>query len=96
MIGNTMFVVRENTQLTYQILRIGVGNIRDGKYIDQSGKETKGLTAGLWIFVRGDASLNRAIRLYPGQQVSIGEYILTILDIFIDNGIGNVKLEIGV
>lgn len=84
-IGNTMnaneSIIFANTQLTFEVIRIGIGNIREEEYIDDQGSEEVGLTAGLWIYHRDDASLNQQVRVYPGQELDTGDYHITVYEI---------------
>ena len=75
------YQVRANTQLTVEDLRIGVGNLREGSYVDAQGAPQHGLTAGLWLYVRDDPSQNRQVRVYAGQTITVSKYVITITDI---------------
>ena len=55
------------------------GNIQEEEYTPEGGTPRRGLTAGLWIFVRQDPTQDRHIRVYPGQSVMVPGYRLVIV-----------------
>lgn len=75
------YVIFSNTQLTYEALRIGVGNIRKEEYVNNQSDQEIGLTAGLWIYHRNDSSLNQQVRVYSGQELDIGNYHIVVDEI---------------
>ncbi len=87
------YLVRVNTQLTVEDLRIGVGNLREGSYVDAQGAPQHGLTAGLWLYVRDDPSQNRQVRVYAGQTITVSKYTIAITDI--SNDSHSVQFRIG-
>ena len=76
-----VYLVRANTQLPIGNLRIGVGNIRETKYLDEQGVAKQGLTAGLWIYSRNDPEQKQQARVYAGQKIIVGNYLIRVIDI---------------
>jgi hypothetical protein len=60
---------------------IGVGNIWEEEYTPVGETPRSGLTAGLFISVEGDASQNRHLRVYPGQEVHVPGYRLHVVSV---------------
>ena len=88
------YILRSNTQMEYEDLRIGAGNFRKEKCIDEQGTEYKCLTAGLWIYYRNDSSLDQKVRVHAGQEVTIGIYQILINDVTDDSKNPFVRLSI--
>jgi hypothetical protein len=75
-------LVAASTQATFDdTLRIGAGNIWAEDYTDASGQQQHGLTAGLWLFVRDRAELNRHERVYPGQVIEVAGYQIAVREV---------------
>jgi hypothetical protein len=75
-------IIEASTQATFDdTLRIGAGNIWDEDYTDASGQPQHGLTAGLWLFVRDRAELNRRERVYPGQILEVAGYKIVVTEV---------------
>jgi hypothetical protein len=58
--------IATNTQAEIDDVRIGCGNFWDAEYTDPAGAKKKGMTAMLWIYVRGDTSKDQKLRVHPG------------------------------
>ena len=73
--GKTMesLTIQENTQATIDDVRIGVANVWEDDYTDESGAKKKGMTALLAIFVRDDSAKNQKVRVHPGQKVDVSK-----------------------
>lgn len=87
------FIVKSNTQLTFESLRIGVAGIKPRDYVDAEGANRHGPTAGLWIFYREDSGQDRALNAYAGQLLVVAGYQIEVLDIDAE-GYGSVELRI--
>lgn len=75
-------IIEASTQATFDdTLRIGAGNIWDEDYTDAAGQPQHGLTAGLWLFVRDRAELNRRERVYPGQTLEVAGYKIVVTEV---------------
>ncbi len=73
----TISFISKNTQGTFfNDLKIGVGNFWEEEYTDDNGKTQKGITCGLWFFVKRDSSQNKHVRVYPGKKVFLDDYYL--------------------
>jgi hypothetical protein len=77
--GVDVVTVESNTQITIGDVRIGVGNIHEEEYTPEGGTPRRGLTAGLWIYVRENPAQDRHVRVYPGQAVMVPGYRLVIV-----------------
>ncbi len=95
--NNEEFQLMENEQLyaaqdTGQIivkgdkLRIGIGNIWDETYINESGNTTDGVTSGLWLFFKDDPDSDYHLRVYQGQSFDAEGYIIRIVEINKNDG----------
>jgi hypothetical protein len=93
-VQSNTFTVVSTGQLTYQSLRVGVGNIWQEEYTDAKGVTQQGITAGLWFFIREDSSLNRNVRVYIGQDVTVGRYSVHVLDIKDEPQGGSVQMTV--
>ena len=78
--GDALTIV-ESTQGTYGGLRIGVGYVHKGEYLDPSGAKKEGRVAGLWLFYRTDPAKNQKIEVHEGQRVSVAEYAFVVEEI---------------
>jgi hypothetical protein len=76
-----MITIERNTQATLGDLRIGAGNFHEEEYTPDGSAPRRGLTAGLWIYVRGDSSKDRFVRVYPGQTLDVPGYRLHVTEI---------------
>lgn len=64
--GGDLVSVALNQQATVRnFLRIGLGFI---------SREKNGLTAGLWIYVRGDSSKDQVATVHIGQSLNVAGY----------------------
>jgi hypothetical protein len=77
--GVETVTVESNTQITLGDVRIGVGNIREEEYTPEGGAPRRGLTGGLWIYVRDNPTQDRHERVHPGQTVMVPGYRLVIV-----------------
>jgi hypothetical protein len=85
--GTRQFITNTAQAQFGDSLRVGAGNIWDDEYVDEAGKQVKGLTGGLWFFVRDQSELDHHIRVHPGQRVEFGGYRIHVLVVEQD-GIG--------
>lgn len=77
--ANTQFIA-DTTQAQFgATLRVGAGNIWEDSYTTADGATASGLTAGLWLFVRGRPELDRHERVHEGQVLAIAGHTLTVL-----------------
>lgn len=75
----TQFIA-DTTQAQFgDTLRVGAGNIWEDSYETADGTTTSGLTAGLWLFVRGRPELDRHERVHAGQVLAIDGHTLSVL-----------------
>ncbi|MEJ7735214.1 MAG: hypothetical protein WKG00_39270 [Polyangiaceae bacterium] len=58
--------IATNTQAEIDDVRIGCGNFWDADYTDPAGAKKKGITAMLWVYVKGDTSKDQKLRVHPG------------------------------
>ena len=70
--------IESNTQATIDDVRIGVGNIWEEDYTDESGAKKKGLTAMMQIFVRDDSGKNLKKRVHPGQKLPANRFEIEV------------------
>lgn len=73
--------LRENTQFTYQDLRIGVAGIHF---------ENGQLVAGLWFYLKDDPKLDRHDWVWQGTRIAIGNYAVEVVSV---DG-GTVEIEV--
>jgi hypothetical protein len=78
-VGVETVTVESNTQITLGDVRIGVGNFSEEEYTPEGGTPRRGLTAGLWIYVRDNPTKDRHVRVHPGQTVMVPGYRLVIV-----------------
>jgi hypothetical protein len=71
--------IQSTTQAHLQGVAIAAGNIWEEEYTTASGVKQRGLTAMLFISVENDPSRNQALRVHPGQELSIPGYHLNVL-----------------
>jgi hypothetical protein len=62
-------------------LRVGAGNIWEADYVDDAGVPRKGLTGGLWFFLRDQPELDHHVRVYPDQRIVFGGYRIRVLNV---------------
>lgn len=70
--------VRDGTQAQIGDLRIGLGSVKPGSYVDESGKPKPALLAGLWIYFRGDKKKNKVVDVHAGETVKVDRYALYV------------------
>lgn len=70
--------IESNTQRTIDDLRIAAGNFWSEKYTDESGRDREGLTAMLFLDFRDDPSMEKKIRVHPGQPFTAGRYAFEV------------------
>lgn len=75
-----VITIQSNTQATLgDDVRIGAGNFHEEDYTPAGGGSRRGLTAGLWIYVRNDSSKDTHVRVHTGQVLSVPGYQLEVL-----------------
>jgi hypothetical protein len=72
-----LFAVFDNGQLTYEDLKIGVGNFVIEEYVTDVGEAAKGMRCGLWLYLRGDPE-EYTMQVYPGQVIEGQGYSIRI------------------
>ena len=77
----TTYRVQSSTQLTFEGVRIGVGNIRTGEYTDEKGVLHTVLTAGLWLYFRDDPAQDRQVRVHASQIITVSGYSIKVIEI---------------
>ncbi len=80
-LNKSQFAIQTNTQLTFQTLKIGVGNIWAEDYLTRDGETVNGLTAALWLFVEDKSDLDQTVRVHPGMTLEIDAYLINIVDV---------------
>jgi hypothetical protein len=80
-LNKSQFAIQTNTQLTFQTLKIGVGNIWPEDYLTRDGETVNGLTAALWLFVEDKSDLDQTVRVHPGMTLEIDAYLINIVDV---------------
>lgn len=80
-LNKSQFAIQTNTQLTFQTLKIGVGNIWTEDYLTRDGETVNGLTAALWLFVEDKSDLDQTVRVHPGMTLEIDAYLINIVDV---------------
>jgi hypothetical protein len=79
------YVIRSNTQAHIdENLSLATGNFWEEQYVDGSGGAQFGLTAGLWIDLRGQGAgdqQNSHLRVHPGQEIAIGDYRISVQEV---------------
>ena len=80
-LNESQFAIQTNTQLTFQTLKIGVGNIWAEDYLTRDGETVNGLTAALWLFVEDKSDLDQTVRVHPGMTLEIDAYLINIVDV---------------
>ena len=60
-----------NAKMRTDDLGIGLGYVRESEYTDEKGAKAKGLVAGLWIYVKDDASKNQTPEVREGQLLQV-------------------------
>ena len=73
--------IKENTQFTYNDLRIGVAGIHPDQYVAADGRQTQGLVAGFWLYLASDPKLDRQEWVWPGKRVAIGKYVVDVVSV---------------
>jgi len=80
-LNKNQFAIQTNTQLTFQTLKIGVGNIWPEDYLTRGGETVNGLTAALWLFVEDKSDLDQTVRVHPGMTLEIDAYLINIVEV---------------
>ncbi len=73
--------IESSAQMHLVGVAVGVGNIWEEEYQTADGTPRRGLTAGLFITVEGDASESRKVRVHPGLEVDVPGYRLRVLSV---------------
>jgi hypothetical protein len=71
--------IESNTQAHVGQLAIGAGNFWEEEYSAPGEAPRRGLTAGLWLTYRDDPTHNQHLRVYPGQEIVVPGYRLSVL-----------------
>jgi hypothetical protein len=79
--GTRQFITNTAQAQFGDSLRVGAGNIWEADYVDETGASRKGLTGGLWFFLRDHPELDRHVRVHPGQHVEFGDYRIQVLSV---------------
>jgi hypothetical protein len=85
--GTRQFIVNTGQAQFGDDLRVGAGNIWEEEYLDEAGHSARGLTGGLWFFVRDRPELDHHVRVHPGQWIEFGGYRVRVLEVT-QGGIG--------
>lgn len=72
--------IKENMQITYEDLRIGVSYIGNDPYIFESDGKTIP-SAQIWPFLKEEETGRPSILVHEGDLIEIGKYQLSILNI---------------
>lgn len=88
------YLVRTNTVLTHDSLKVGVGNCKQQSYTDESGQMTSGLTCALFFYVRDHPETDKTVRVHLGQIVEIDQYVVTVAGTRIIRGVDMIGLDI--
>lgn len=75
------FIAKENTQITFEELKLGFGVISRDQYVDQSGESKFGNTVRIWPFLKNEEKGRQSILAYEGFITKIGDYTVEILDL---------------
>ncbi len=75
----TVRTIESSTQMHLDGVGVGVGNIHEEAYTSADGTSHTGLTAGVFITVEDDTSLNQNIRVHPGQELEVPGYRLHVV-----------------
>jgi hypothetical protein len=75
----TVRTIEASTQMHLAGVDVGVGNIQEETYTDADGVAQTGLTAGLFVTVEQDATLNHTVRVHPGQDIDVPGYRLHVI-----------------
>ncbi len=92
--GADQYVIREGAELMYGALTVGVGEIEEGTYVDESGVEKTGLTTEMRLTSQADVILDQTLRAYPGQELSAGDFFVRVIEIAEDAQGAYVLVEI--
>lgn len=76
-----IITAKENTQLSFYDIRIGISYIDKGEFISSDGEERNGLHAQLWPFIRNEEKGRNSIIVYEGQTIQINKYSIHIIQI---------------
>lgn len=86
--------IQANTQLTYKDLKIGTGNFWEEEYTNGNKETSKGLTAGLWIYVKDQPKEDKTLRVFPGMKIDVVGYQILVKSVSQENGKQFVELII--
>ena len=73
--------LEEHIQLTHNDLRIGMAGIHLDEYVAADGRQTQGVVAGLWLYMRDDPQLDRQEWVWPGSRLTIGKYAIEVVSV---------------
>jgi hypothetical protein len=65
-------------------LRIGIGDVRYGDFVDDKGQTLSGRIATVAIFVRDHPELDRGMEVYEGQTFTVTEHRIRVTDVDVD------------
>ena len=60
-----------NAKIRGEDIDVGLGYVREAEFTDEKGAKAKGLVAGLWIYVKDDASKNQTPEVREGQLLQV-------------------------
>lgn len=92
--GEALYAANETEQIIVQgdQLRIGVGAMRTGNFIDANGQEQTGALAHLSFFVRDRPDLETDMDVHEGSVVTVAGYRVRMTDINLDEELVVVKI----
>lgn len=73
-------------------LRIGVGAVRSGEYLDNDGNLQSGTIAHLSFFVRGRPELEQDLDVYEGKIITVAGYRVRVTDVNNDEKLVVIKI----
>jgi hypothetical protein len=76
-------VLRSGTQATFGAVRVAAGNIWEADYAPAGEAPRRGLTAQLWIQVRGERRTH--VRVHPGFVFTAGSRGFTVVSVEADS-----------
>lgn len=76
-----MLVIESNTQATEGDLRIAAFNFREESFKDPTGKDSKGMTCALSVFVKDDETKNQKLRVHRGQKFDVAGRAFEVVEV---------------
>lgn len=90
-----VYGIVSSTVLHYDdTLSVAAGNFWREAYVDEQGATRSGPTAGLWITLNEATPQMIAVRVHVGQELTVGQYTIRVVEIGQEDGTPSVRLAI--